>query len=70
MTHRMNGRSLEVTASHTYLGKGGNNKLSWAEQIATQFQRQIRSLDSYVEVAIVAFLLLKKPLIGHWLDRS
>ena len=30
----MNGRPIEVTASHAYLGIGINNKLSWAEHIS------------------------------------
>ena len=34
MTYNMNGRPIEVTASHTYLGIGMNNKLSWAEHIS------------------------------------
>ena len=34
MTDKMNGRPFEVTASHTYLGIGINNKLSWAEYIS------------------------------------
>ena len=34
MTYNMNGRPIEVTASHTYLGIGINNKLSWAEHIS------------------------------------
>ena len=33
-TYEMNSRSFEVTASHTYLGIGINNKLSWAEHIS------------------------------------
>ena len=35
MTYKMNGRPIEVTASHTYLDIGINNKLSWAEHIST-----------------------------------
>ena len=34
MTYKMNGRPLEVTASHTYFGIGINHKLSWAEHIS------------------------------------
>ena len=34
MTYNMNGRPIEVTASHTYLCIGINNKLSWAEHIS------------------------------------
>ena len=34
MTHKMNGRPIEVTASHTYLGIGIKNKLSRAEHIS------------------------------------
>ena len=34
MTNKMNGRPIEVTASHTYLGIGMNNKLSLAEHIS------------------------------------
>ena len=34
MTYNMNGRPIEVTASHTYLGIGINNKLSWAVHIS------------------------------------
>ena len=34
MTCSMNGRSIEVTASHTYVGISINNKLSWAEHIS------------------------------------
>ena len=34
MTYNMNGRPIEVTSSHTYLGIGMNNKLSWAEHIS------------------------------------
>ena len=34
MTYKMNGRPIEVKASHTYLGIGINNKLSWAEHIS------------------------------------
>ena len=34
MTYNMNGRPIEVTASHTYLDIGMNNKLSWAEHIS------------------------------------
>ena len=34
MTYKMNGRPTEVKASHTYLGIGINNKLSWAEHIS------------------------------------
>ena len=33
-TYKMNGRPIEVTASHTYLGIGMNNELSWAEHIS------------------------------------
>ena len=33
MTYKMNGRPIEATASHAYLGIGINNKLSWAEHI-------------------------------------
>ena len=33
-THKRNGRPIEVTASHTYLGIGMNNKLSLAEHIS------------------------------------
>ena len=33
-TFRMNGRPLEVTSCHTYLGIGIDNKLSWAEHIS------------------------------------
>ena len=33
ITYNMNGRPIEATASHTYLGIGINNKLSWAEHI-------------------------------------
>ena len=70
MTHKMNGKPIEVTASHAYLGIGINNKLSGPSILATQIQRQIRSLASYVKVNIVALALLKKALIRHWLDRS
>ena len=34
MTYNMNGRPIEATASHTYLGIGMNNKLSWAKHIS------------------------------------
>ena len=34
MTYNVNGRPIEVTASHTYLGIGMNNRLSWAEHIS------------------------------------
>ena len=34
MTYNMNGRPIEHTASHTYLGIGINNKLTWAEHIS------------------------------------
>ena len=34
MTYKMNGRPIEVTASHTYLGIGMNNKLNWTEHIS------------------------------------
>ena len=34
MTYKMNGRPIEVTASHTYFGIGRNNKLCWAEHIS------------------------------------
>ena len=34
MTYNMNGRPIEVTASHTYLGIDINNKLSCAEHIS------------------------------------
>ena len=34
MTYNMNGRPIEVTASHTFLGIGINNKLSRAEHIS------------------------------------
>ena len=34
MTYKMNGRPLEVTASHTSFGIGINNKVSWAEHIS------------------------------------
>ena len=34
MTYNMNGRPIEVTASHTYLGIDINNKLSCAENIS------------------------------------
>ena len=33
-TYKMNGRPLEVTESHTFLGIGMNNKMSWAEHIS------------------------------------
>ena len=70
MTYNMNGRPIEVTASHNYLCISINNKLSGPSILATQFQRQIRSLDSYVVISMVVLLLLKKPLISHWLDRG
>ena len=38
MTFKMNGRPIEVTANHTYLGIGINNKLSWAEHISNSFK--------------------------------
>ena len=34
MTYNMNGKKIEVTASHTYLGIRINNKLSWAENFS------------------------------------
>ena len=34
MTYNINDRPIEVTASHTYLGIGINNKLSLAEHIS------------------------------------
>ena len=34
MTYNMNGRPIEATASHTYLGIGMDNKLSWAVHIS------------------------------------
>ena len=34
MTYNMNDRPIKVTASHTYLGIGINNMLSWAEHIS------------------------------------
>ena len=34
MTYNMNGRPIEVTASHTYLGISINNKLSRAEHVS------------------------------------
>ena len=70
MTYRMNGRPIEATSSHAYLGIGINNKLSWAEHISNTASRQIRSVDYYVVISIVVFLLVKKPLISHWLDRG
>ena len=30
----MNGRPIEVTASHTYMSIGIDNKLTWAEYIS------------------------------------
>ena len=39
MTYNMNGRPIEVTASHTYLGIGINNKLSWAEHISNTISK-------------------------------
>ena len=67
MTYKINGGPLKVSASHTYLGIGIINMLSWASM---QFQRQIRSLDSYVKISIVILLLLKKLLMRCRLDRS
>ena len=37
MTNKMNGRPLEVTASHAHVGIGINNKLSLAEHISNSF---------------------------------
>ena len=34
MTNKINGRTIEVIASHTYFGIGIDNKLSWAEHIS------------------------------------
>ena len=34
MTHNMNSRPINVTASHTYLGISINNKLSWSVHIS------------------------------------
>ena len=34
MTYNMNGRPIDFTACHTYLGIGMTNKLSWAEHIS------------------------------------
>ena len=44
MTYKMNGRPIEVTASHTYLGIGINNKLSWAEHICNTVSKAIKAL--------------------------
>ena len=33
-----------------------------------QFQRQIRSFDSYIIISMVVLPSLKRPYIGHWLD--
>ena len=39
MTYKMNGRPIEVTASHTYLVIGINNKLSWVEHISYKLSK-------------------------------
>ena len=35
----MNGRPSEATASHTYLGIGMNNKVSWAEHTSNTISK-------------------------------
>ena len=39
MICKMNSRLIEVAASHTYLGIGMNNKLSWAENISNSVSK-------------------------------
>ena len=68
MTYNMNGRPIEVTASHTYLGIGMNNRLSWAEHIGNTVSKANKVLG--LVISIVVLFLLEKPLISHWLDRS
>ena len=58
------------TASYAYLGIGIDNKLSWAELISNTVSKTNKVLHSYVEISIVVLVLLMKPLISQWLDRS
>ena len=45
MTYKMNARSLEVTANHTYLVNGMNNKLSWAMHIGNTASKANKVLE-------------------------
>ena len=55
MTYKVNGRPLEATAGHTYLGIGINNKLSWAEHISNTVSKANKVLIYYY------YLLLLVP---------
>ena len=73
MTYNMNGRPIEVTASHTYLGIGINNKLSWAEHISNTVSkannvlgllcRNLYSCSPFVKET--AYKSLVRPRLEH-----
>ena len=44
MTYNMNGRPIDFTACHTYLGIGMTNKLSWAEHISNTVSKANKDL--------------------------
>ena len=70
MTYNMNGRPIEVTASHTYLGIGINNKLSWAEHISNTVSKANKVLGLLRRNFYSCSPFVEKPLISNWLDRG
>ena len=70
ITYKMNGRPLEVTASDTYLVIGINNKLNWDEHISNTASTGNKVLGLLYHNIYSCSPLLKKPLIGHWLDEK
>ena len=65
MTHKMNGRSLEVAASHTYLGININNKLSWAKHNSNTISKANKVLELTHQSLNSCSALLMKPPIRH-----
>ena len=73
MTYNMNGRPIEVTASHTYFGIGISNKLSWAEHISNTvskankvlglLRRNLHSCSPFVKET--AYMSLVRPRLEY-----
>ena len=73
LTNIIDGRPLEATASHTYLGIDINNKLSWAEHISNTaskankvlgiFRRNLYSCSPFVEET--AYMTLVRPQLEY-----
>ena len=73
MTYNMNGRPIDVTANHTCLGIGIDNKLSWAEHISNTVSRankilgllccNLHSCSPFVNEA--AYMSLVRPKLEY-----